>query len=113
MSFEANVFLSMMPSTIKISTRSGHNNYGEPTFASTTTNFRARIVERREFMRTATGEVLEQTHVIWCRSTGATSITTDDRLTMPDGTTPQMLSVEMYPDEDLEHHRKIIVGHSG
>lgn len=103
--------LPLMPSTVKISTRSGHNNYGEPTFAATTTSYRARIVEKREFVRTATGETLEQTHVLWIRSTGATSITTDDRITLPDGTTPQILSVELYPDTDGEHHRKLTLGH--
>lgn len=110
MSFET-VFLSMMPSTIKVSTRSGHDNYGQPTFAATTTSYRARIVEKREFLRTAEGEVLEQSHLLWVRSTGAVSITTDDRITLPDGTTPQVLSVEMFPDEDLEHHRRIRLGH--
>lgn len=110
MAFES-AFLQLMPSTVKVSTRSGHNAYGEPTFAATTTNYRARIVEKRDFIRTGTGETLETSHVLWVRSTGATSITTDDRITLPDGTTPQILMVEQYPDVDGEHHRKVILGH--
>lgn len=110
MSFST-AFLQLMPSTVKVSTRSGFNSYGEPTFAATTTNYRARIVEKREFVRTASGETIEQVHLMWVRSTGATSITVDDRITLPDGTTPQVLSVELFTDEDVEHHRRIRLGH--
>lgn len=110
MSFES-AFLSLMPSTIKVSTRTGHNNYGEPTYASSTASYRARIVQKREFVRTASGETVEATHVIWARSTGATTITVDDRLTMPDGTRPTILATERYPDTDGIHHTKIMAAY--
>lgn len=109
MAFES-AFLSMMPSTIKVSTRTGHSNYGEPTFAATTTNYRARIVDKPGFVRTANGETIEFTSVCWIASTGGT-ITVDDRVTMPGGTTPQIVAVERYPDQDGNHHVKLMLGH--
>ena len=96
-------FLSMMTSTLKISTRSGHDNYGKATFAATTTNFRARIVEKPGYVRGPEMEEVAYRHVAWVRSTGATSITASDRVTLPDGSTPPVVAVEVYPDDDGRH----------
>ena len=102
--------LTLMDSTIKISTRTAHSNYGEPTFTGSTTSYRARIVHKPGYMRDATDEDVAYQHVLWVRSTGAVSITASDRLTLPDGSTPPILSVERYPDETGPHH---VVIHTG
>lgn len=99
-----------MPSTIKISTRGSHNNYGEPSFGASTTNYRARILEKPGYLRTGESESIEYSHIVWARSTGATSITASDRVTMPDGSKPPVLRVERYGDEDGENHVKIYMG---
>ena len=109
MSFST-AFLSMMTSTLKISTRSGHDNYGKATFAATTTNFRARIVEKPGYLRLADSEEIAYRHIAWVRSTGATSITASDRVTLPDGSTPPVVAVEVFPDDDGRHHRKVYFG---
>lgn len=109
MAFES-AFLELMGSTIKISTRTGHSNYGAPTFSNTTTSYRARIVDQPSFVRTAENETVEVQTVCWVRSTGGT-ITVDDRITLPGGATPQIVGVERYPDEDGHHHVKILLGH--
>ena len=110
MSFST-AFLSMMTSTLKISTRSGHDNYGKATFAATTTNFRARIVEKPGYVPCPPMEEVAYRHVAWVRSTGATSITASDRVTLPDGTTPPVVGVEVYPDEDGVNNRKVFFGY--
>lgn len=114
MSFEE-AFLSLMDSTVKVSTRSGHSNYGEPTFSNTTTSYRARIVQKPSFVRDAEGETVSVSHVLWVRSTAAVTITVDDRVTLPtgmaQGVTPRVLAVERYPDDDGIHHTKIMMGH--
>lgn len=110
MSFST-VFLTMMDSTIKVSTRTGHSNYGAPTFAGTTTNFRARIVHKPGYVRGAENEEVAYRHVAWVRSTGSVSITASDRITMPDGTTPPVVGVERYPDDDGPNHVKIFMGY--
>ncbi len=103
--------LELMPSTIRVSTRTSHNNYGEPSYAASTATYRCRIVQKPEFIRTAADEVIEVSHTIWARSTGATTITVDDRITLPDGTQPQIMAVWRYPDTDGIHHTKLLLGH--
>lgn len=103
-------FLTMMDSTIKISTRSGHDQYGAATFGATTYSHRARIVEERGYVRGAGDETIEFKSVLWARSTGSTRIVATDRVTLPDGTTPPIVSVERYPDESGPNHVKIYLG---
>lgn len=103
-------FLSAMDSTIKVSTRSGHDNYGKGTFAATTASYRARIVEQPGYVHGADNEQIAFRHVLWVRSTGSVSITASDRITLPDGTRPPVVGVERYPDEDGAHHVKIHLG---
>ena len=108
MSFEAQ-FLSLMNSTVTLSTRSGHNSYGEPSFGSGT-GYRARIHEKAGFVRTADGETLEITTEVWVNSTKA--FTVDDRIQLPNGTTPQIVAVNRPFDEDgAQHHIKLFLGH--
>ena len=105
------LFLPMMDSTIKVSTRTGHGTYGQGTFAASTTNYRARIVRRPGYVRAPDGEDIEYRDIVWARSTGSVSITASDRVTLPDGSTPPIVSVERYPDDDGAHHVKILLGH--
>ena len=102
--------LALMPSTIKVSTRTGHDNYGKATFAASTTNYRARIVQKPGYIRTGESEELSYRHIAWIRSTGGTSITASDRLTMPDGSVPPVLAIERYSDEDGPNHVKAFLG---
>lgn len=108
MSFET-AFIDLMNSTVTISTRTTANNYGEFSYGSGT-SYRARIVDKPEFVRTETGEVIETRTVCWIRSTGNT-VTVDDRITLPGGATPPIVAVERYPDEDGPHHIKLILGY--
>lgn len=109
MAFES-AFLTLMNSTVTVSTRSGHNNYGEPTYGSGT-DYRARILGKDGFIRTASGETVEFTTVVWVASTK--SFTVDDRIALPDGSTPQVVAVERPFDEDgAQHHVKFMLGHS-
>jgi len=102
-------FLEMMNSTITVSTRTGADNYGAPTFG-TGASYRARIVEKPGFVRGPGEETIAYTHTIWARSTGSTGITASDRVALPGGAIYPVLSVERIPDEDGPHHVKILLG---
>ncbi len=104
-------FLSMMDSTIRVSTRTTHDNYGAPAFAASTASYRARIVHKPGYVRAADGEEVSYAHVMWVASTGSVSITVSDRITLPDGTTPPVIAVERYPDESGPHHVKVMLGY--
>jgi len=110
MSFEYASYLEFMPSTVKISTRKGSNNYGEATVSTTTTRYRARITFQPHEMRRAGGEVVAVKNVCWVASTGTIHAT--DRITLPDGSTPPILGVETPTDRDGNHHNKLLLGWS-
>lgn len=105
----------MLPSTLKVSTRSGHDAYGKATFASSTTSYRCRVVQKAGFVRSPDGETVAVTHVAWVRSTGAATITVDDRITLPSsiaqGSVPPLIAVERFGDEQGVHHTKLTFGH--
>ena len=103
-------FLSMMNSTVTVSTRASHNSYGEATYSTSSATYRARIVEKPGFIREAAGETIQFSHTLWIRSTGSVSITATDRITLPDGTKPPIVAVERYPDDEGEHHVKVMLG---
>lgn len=107
MAFERAAFLALMPHTVTISTRASHNNYGEPSYGSGT-SYRARVLNAPAFKRGAGGETVEIQTTVWVASTGTISV--DDRITLPDGTTPPIVLVERVPDEDGTHHHKLGLG---
>lgn len=108
-------FLPLMTSTVKVSTRTGHDNYGNPSFAASTTSYRARIVTKLGYVRNAEGEEIGYGTVAWIRSTGSASITVSDRITLPTGAAPSsrppVVGVERYPDESGVHHTKVMFAH--
>ncbi len=109
MSFSTQL-LSLLSTTITVTTRGASNNYGEPAFTGTATTYAARVVEKPGFVRSAEGEDIGYWHTIWARSTGSVSITATDKVTW-NGTSPPVVAVERYPDEDGENHVKIHLGH--
>lgn len=110
MSFERSAFQSLMPSTVIRSTRTGHSNYGAPTFSTTTTKIRARVVDKPGMVRNTEGEDVAYRTIVWAASTSAT-IQPSDRFTLPDGTSPPLLAVERYPDQSGPHHVKLFFGY--
>lgn len=102
-------FLELMPSTVSISTRTAHNNYGEATYSTVVTKYRARVVAAPRFVRTASQEVVEIATEVWVASTKA--IDTKAKITLPDGTTPPIVTADTYPDQFGNHHVKLGLGY--
>ena len=115
MGFES-AFTDLLASTITVSTRSSHNNYGEAGFSTSAATYAARIVQKAGFIRGPDGEDAQVTHVAWVRSTAAAKIALTDRVTFPSSvaldTTPELMLIERFPDEDGIHHSKLTFGHS-
>ena len=109
MAFERTEFLALMPSTISISTRTSHSNYGEATYGSAVT-YRARVVDKSGWVRNAAGENVEVRTICWVASTG--SIDISDRITLPGGATPPIVMGERFPDDQGSHHHKLSLGWS-
>jgi len=108
-SFEK-AFRSLMTTTIRVSTRAGHTNYGAPTWAATASTFAARVVDKPGFVRNDQGEDVAYRSVAWLASTGG-SLVVDNRYTLPDGTSPPVVMIERYPDDRGAHHVKLFFGY--
>lgn len=102
-------YLELMPDTVVIHTRTGHNNYGEATFTTTGTTYRCRLVGKTGIVRGRDGEVFETRSMMWIHSTG--TINKNDRFVLPDGTFPEVVAVDRFPDEVGTHHYRVMLGH--
>lgn len=108
MSYET-AFDELLTSTVTYATRASKNIYGEPTFSTVSSTFKARIVDVSTQVRDQQGNVVQVRTVAWVASTG--TILATGRITLPDGSTPPIAAVSRYPDEDGTHHHKIKFGH--
>lgn len=100
-----------MTQTITVYPRTGHNSYGEATFGSTGVTYQCRIAGTPRWVRNQNAEIVEITDVVWVGSTG--TITEQDRIELADGSTPPVIRVEKFPDQNGHHHTKITFGYLG
>lgn len=91
---------------------SGQNEYGEKSFG-TAERHAAQVTHKPRLVRTSGGgqtegterEVVSTARVI----TKVIGWDTRDQITLPDGSTPQILHVDTHTDEDGEHHQTVWV----
>lgn len=100
-------FADLMPDTVTHAEHAGNDRWGSPSYGSPV-SFSARVVYRPESVRAADGaEVVARGHV-WLL--GSPAVDPKDEITLPDATTPPILAVERFPDENGAHHTKIFFG---
>lgn len=102
--------LTLMPSTITHAAWVGMSTdgYAVTTYSTATTTYRCRIVSEQRNVRSFEG--IEETAMttVWVASTSTFSSL--DQFTLPDGTTPPLLSVETFYDENGVNHSKLGFG---
>lgn len=109
--------IGLMTDTISWSTSGATSQYGVPTWSTSGTTMRARIVIKHGEVRDRGGAVREAQGHLWCvqdstHTNGQTMTPTpDDRVTLPDGSSPPVLLVETYPDDSGLHHHKVTFGY--
>lgn len=104
-----NDFLPMMLQTASVAAQTGLDNYGKPTFSASPTAYRCRIMWQERIRRDAQGrEIIETGRAVLTQA--AASVVPTHRLTLPDGSTPKIVSVETIQDEDGDHHSVIAFG---
>ncbi len=101
--------LVLMPETVTVGALSGFSTdgYAIPTY-STGTPFSARVVREQTLVRTFEGIEELATTTCWVASTSTFGPV--DQITLPDGSTPPLLSVETQSDEDGVTHSKLFFG---
>lgn len=94
----------MMPSAAAWEPLTGRDTYGAPTYGAPT-SFACRLVRENRLVRDAQGDEVVSTAHVWLGGTPA--VAPDDRVTLSDGTTPTIASVERFPDETGDSHTKV------
>lgn len=93
--------------TVTVSTVTGRNVYGEEIFGPATP-YPARVTYRAREFRTVTGDYAIARGEVWIAADIALALS--DRVTLPDGTAPRILTVERQSDETGAGHTKVIFG---
>jgi hypothetical protein len=102
-----NDFLELMPHTVSHAELASRDAYGKPVYGSAV-DYTARVLYKNQKVRAKDGSEVVARGVVWIG--GTPTVSPDDQLTLPDGSTPIILSFEQYADEDGAHHTKIFFG---
>ena len=102
-------FLPMMLETVTLKGQASVDRYGKQTFATSGTSYRARLIYNERILRDKQGrEIVEAGRAILYGV--AASATPQWQITLPDGSTPKITSVDTVQDEDGNHHSVIGFG---
>lgn len=92
----ASDFADLMHDTVLVALRTGINEYGEATYGADA-SVTARVAARIRMVRDHKGNERVSTGTVWLAE--ATGIEPVDRITLPDGTQPEILAVGRVADE--------------
>jgi hypothetical protein len=100
--------LSLLTQTVQHAALSGRDAYGQPLYAAAS-GYAARIVGTHRRLRDAAGSEKVARHVAYVAMSG--TIGPEDRVALPDGSTPPVLQVDQFPDETgAVHHTRVWFG---
>ena len=101
-------FLDLCPHTVTLEALSTHDVYGAPSY-STGVSYTAHVVYMSKLV-TAPDNREVTSHVQVYIPSSSASISEQDRLTLPDGTQPPIVKVDVYADDDGQHNVVIWCG---
>lgn len=107
MSFD-DALLDLMPHTITVYSFDSVNAYGEETYSTSGTSYRAMVEERPQMVRSIFGEEVVASHVVYVNSTVRIPLTA--RIVLSDGSEPPMIRSDVFSDEDGIHHVALFFG---
>lgn len=96
---------NLCDSTVNIAPFSSYNSYGEPSFGANVA-YSCLIEKKPRMVRSTEGKEVVSSAAIYL--TSAPTLTTKYRVTLPDSTTPQILSLATYPSGKEANHYTII-----
>lgn len=99
-------WLPLAPATVVYRAASVWNEYGKVITYAAPVNYRARVTySHKRVTSRATGQDVVSSIQVWVIGVIST-INVDDKFTLPDGTTPLLISWDMPQDEVGNHHVK-------
>lgn len=102
-------FLEMMPDTITFNAGSAIDKYGKRTYGGTVTTANGRIVFENRLIKNDEGQDIVSTGRVYLYGPYA-SLTLQDKITLPNGSTPVILAVETKKDTGGNHHTVVHFG---
>ena len=107
MALEAD-FLDLCPHTVTLEPLSTHDVYGAPSFG-TSVSHTALIMQESKLVRAADGREVVSGTQVYIPSSSA-SVAEQDRLTLPDGSQPEIIRVSTFSDDDGQHNVVVYCG---
>lgn len=99
----------MMPHTITYEACLAHDDYGKPLTYAAAVSYQARVRYKSQRVSSqTTGQDTVAAGNVWIAA--LMGISASDRITLPDGTQPPIISWECVPDETGDHHTNIFFG---
>ena len=102
--------VDLFPQTVTHAAWTGMSTdgYASPTYSTSASTFQARVVTEQRLVRTFDGIEELAVTTVWLASTSTFSAL--DRFTLPDTSTPELLALETFRDEDGITHTKLAFG---
>lgn len=102
-------FLDMMPNTVVVYPKASLDQYGKRSFSATGASYRCRVQDSDDLIRTDDGREVVISGRVYLYG-APTTITTDSRIVLPDGTSPVIFRVTVNNDDTGPHHTVIEYG---
>ncbi len=102
--------LDLFPQTVTHAAWIGMSTdgYAIPTYSGSASTYQARVVTEQRLVRTFDGIEELAVTTVWLASTSTFSAL--DQFTLPDATTPELLALETFRDENGVTHTKLAFG---
>lgn len=97
----------MFPQTVEHAELVSRDDYGAPSYG-TPASYSARVVYQPTRTTNSDGQEVYGKGTVWLL--GTPDVDPEDRLVLPDGRTPEILSVTRPSDESGIHHTKVVFG---
>lgn len=107
LSFETE-FTDLMPHSIVRKAFTGRNSYGKPAYSTSGSTYTARVVNKQKLVRNASG--IEQVSTVTAYVASTSAFDPEDKITLPDGTSPNIITINITPDDGGTHHSTIYFG---
>jgi len=98
-------FLTWFNQTVTIEPFTGVNAYGEPQYGAAA-DYQAYVQYKTKLVRNAAGQETVSTAQVYLD--GSVNVGIQDRIALPDGSQPVILSIEALPDETGSTHHKVV-----
>lgn len=103
-------FLGLMPDTVTWEAVATRDVYGKPATYANAVSYRARVsYSQKRIPSRATGQDVVASCQVWLNGVLA-ALNTDDRITLPDGSTPVIVGWDTPTNDKGTHHTKIYMG---